>query len=284
MQAFVYTESAAVFSLVTNTLNRMPNPKVVKITPADDISSALRGAAKDSIFILDMDTGSIIPEQIVKQIKNPPQIIDMPLIILTSKKNEMAIKEDMRSFASSVLFKPMNPDELLITLQKASRPVGAAASVDVSFVNPFVAATVSVFETMASTKVIRKDLFLKKDYKSFGDVSGIMGLVGEANGSVVLSLPMRTACKVVARMLGEEVPTKVTENIKDGVGEIVNIISGQAKAALAQTKNHFTLSIPTVVAGAGHEIMHKKGAPCIVVVFDAEGDLFALQVCLASSK
>lgn len=281
MHAFVMTDSTAFFSLVSKVVGKMPNPKVEKILPDDDISAKIEMAAKDSIVVMDWDVGFVLPEKLVRQIKSPRRPVDVPLIIIVSKNKEASINEEVRRLSSSVVLKPVDAEELLIRIQKSTRPVGAAASVDVSFVNPFIAATVSVFETMAMTKVVRKDLFLKKDYKSFGDVSGVMGLVGEATGTVVLSLPGPIACKVVARMLDEPIPKTITEEIKDGVGEIVNIIAGQAKASLAQTKHHFTLSIPTVVAGAGHEIMHKKGAPCIVVVFDSEGEHFALQVCLA---
>ena len=67
----------------------------------------------------------------------------------------------------------------------------------------------------------------------------------------------------------------------DGVGEIINMIAGQAKAMLVKTKYHFTISIPSVISGHGHEISHKKGTPNIVVLFEADGTPFALQVCLA---
>ncbi|MCC8109301.1 MAG: hypothetical protein LIQ30_09730, partial [Planctomycetes bacterium] len=54
-----------------------------------------------------------------------------------------------------------------------------------------------------------------------------------------------------------------------------------AKASLVKTKYHFTISIPKVVTGPGHEIEHQPGTPNIVVVFEGAGHDFSLQVCLA---
>jgi chemotaxis protein CheX len=117
----------------------------------------------------------------------------------------------------------------------------------------------------------------------FGDISGVMGLTGEASGAVVLSFPEDVAVKVVGRMINRELNAGIDHIVRDGVGEFVNVIAGNAKAALANTQYHFNITLPSVVTGAGHVITHRLGTPCVVVVFDVEGGDAALQVCLAPS-
>ncbi len=134
---------------------------------------------------------------------------------------------------------------------------------------------------MCQVEIQRKKIFLKDDYKMMGDISGVMELNGAASGSVVVSMPSRLACLVVGNMLGEPPAEELTQDVRDAVGEIINMISGQAKASLVKTKYHFTISIPSVVTGPGHEIAHQKGTPNIVVLFEGSGFDFALQVCLA---
>ena len=90
--------------------------------------------------------------------------------------------------------------------------------------------------------------------------------------------------KVVAKMVGEEPATSLTPDVKDGIGEIINMIAGQAKSQLANTKYHFTFSIPTTVSGAGHEINHRQGTPNIAVLFEADGEEFIIQVCLSATE
>ena len=136
---------------------------------------------------------------------------------------------------------------------------------------------------MCQVETARKKIFVKDDYKMLGDISGVMRLSGTAAGSVVISMSSDLARLVVGKMLGEKPAEELTREVRDATGEIINMISGQAKASLVKTKYHFTISIPEVVTGPGHEIEHQPGAPNIVVVFEGEGHDFSLQVCLAAT-
>ncbi len=162
---------------------------------------------------------------------------------------------------------------------------GNRVRLDVRLINPFISGTKEVFEVMAGLPVKRKSLSLKQDYKMFGEVSGIMGLAGDAVGSVVISFPRQLAESVVSKFLGIEEGEDVTEeDVRDGIGEILNMISGKAKTLLANTEYHFRLSIPTVIIGQDYEISHPKDTPCIVVVFESMNLKFVLQVSLAPQK
>jgi chemotaxis protein CheX len=151
----------------------------------------------------------------------------------------------------------------------------------VRYVNPFIRATAHTVETLTGLPIARNDLFVKRDYRMFGDISGVMGLTGTANGAVVLSFPEDVAVRLVGKMINRELKHGIDHVVRDGVGEFVNVIAGNAKAALANTPYHFNITLPSVVAGTGHLITHRTGTPCVVVVFDIGGGEAALQVCLA---
>ena len=76
---------------------------------------------------------------------------------------------------------------------------------DVSFINPFVKATVETFDTMLNIKLKTENPLLKQDAKHSYDVSGVIGLSGEAQGVISLSFPKIIALKVVSSLLSEEV-------------------------------------------------------------------------------
>jgi chemotaxis protein CheX len=135
---------------------------------------------------------------------------------------------------------------------------------------------------MCRVEIERKKIFVKGDYKMLGDISGVMRLSGIASGIVVISMSAELACLLVAKMLGEEPARELTAGVQDAVGEIINMISGQAKASLVKTRYHFTISIPQVIVDPGHEMEHQAGVPNIVVFFEGEGHGFALQICLAA--
>lgn len=271
-------------------LNMIRNAfQMMKVNNADIVGAATCGdvtreVGDKTVLLVDWEfsdeTGSEMVE--AAKAKNPKT----PVLLLATKQKAGTTFSGMKAGASGVVNKPLDPEDLVRSVATAVKANSdRKQSVNVEFINPFIDATRNVFATMCGVEIVRKKLFLKDDYKMMGDVSGVMGLSGTASGSVVVSLPKDLACSIVAQMLGEEkVPADLTSDVCDGIGEIINMIAGQAKAMLVKTKYHFTISIPSVVSGQGHEISHKKGTPNIVVLFEADGQTFALQVCLAPTS
>jgi len=127
---------------------------------------------------------------------------------------------------------------------------------------------------------------LKNNDMVFGDISALIGLAGSGSGTVIISFPRAFADKIVSNMLGCEQNTLNKDDIRDGIGEIVNMVAGAAKSSFSETKYKFNISLPTVVEGkpGETEIIHKKGVPCIVVGFETpEGEKFVLEVSLKSN-
>jgi chemotaxis protein CheX len=206
----------------------------------------------------------------------------VPVLLLSPKIKAGSTFAGIKAGAVGVINKPFSPDDVIKsiagTLKKGQK---TRPTVNVEFINPFIDATRNVFSSMCRVEIARKKIFVKDDYKMLGDISGVMQMSGTASGSVVISMSSQLACLVVGNMLGEPPATELTQDVQDATGEIINMISGQAKASLVKTKYHFTISIPKVLTGPGHEIEHQPGTPNIVVVFEGAGHDFSLQVCLA---
>jgi chemotaxis protein CheX len=84
-------------------------------------------------------------------------------------------------------------------------------------------------------------------------------------------------------MGGEEV-SEITDEVKDAVGEIANMIAGGAKSALAQKGFTFRIAIPSIVVGKNHEVAHKGSGPCLVVPFHLDEQTFWLEVSFDPAK
>lgn len=234
-----------------------------------------------SLLVLDFEQDPTAAEVILKDVQEARRFNDAPILLVGSRAEERRMQEAVGRGASGYLLRPFEEEEVRNRVEEATRPVGTKQKLDVRLINPFIHATAEIFRTTAQLEVQRKELFLKKDYRMFGDVSGVMGLSGQASGSVVISMPGRLACMLVGKMLGEEPQATVTDTVRDGIGELINMIAGHAKAALAGSEYHFLLSLPVVITGQGHEIAHRTGSPCIVVVFSTGQDEFAIQVALS---
>jgi chemotaxis protein CheX len=145
---------------------------------------------------------------------------------------------------------------------------------------PLIAATCTAVSEMASTEVVVGAVYQKTIRHTLGDVSAVLGLMSAAGGSLVLSFPERTAAALAGRIL-TGVTEEVDENlIQDCVGEIANVVAGQAKALLAGTPYRFAFSLPKVVVGAGHEVGPKQGLDCLIVAFNSDPGQFFLQLFL----
>ena len=149
---------------------------------------------------------------------------------------------------------------------------------DARLINPFIDATLNVLETMASTKAQVGKPYLKKEQVARGDVSGVIGLTGEASGTISVSFTERSILSIVSKMLGEEIK-EVNDQIKDAVGEVTNIISGQARQKIEELGTSIQAAIPTVVVGKNHVITHVTTYPVIAIPFTTDNGEFTIEVC-----
>ncbi len=246
-----------------------------KVVSLDDIEIVYIGVSQLSVDEC---------RKIITDIKRRCGFRNIPIIAVGNYTSEFVLRESVYAGASASLTLPVSKENLMENIEESTRPVGKRVPLDVKLINPFIEGTKEVFNVMAGIPIKRKSIFLKKDYKMFGEVSGIMGLTGDAMGSVVINFPKQLAIRLISGILGLEKGEISDDDMRDGVGEILNMVAGKAKTLLANTKYHFKLSIPTVVVGHGYEISHPKDTPCIVVIFVALETQFAMQVSLAPQK
>ncbi|MCL1946915.1 MAG: chemotaxis protein CheX [Chitinivibrionia bacterium] len=148
---------------------------------------------------------------------------------------------------------------------------------DVSFVNPFLKATNDTFKTMIGIEPTMEKPIIKNTAGHHYDVSGVIGLSGEAQGTIAISFSKLTALKVVSKMMGTELKI-IGPELTDAIGEIANIIAGYAKQYLTEFK--VSISLPNVVIGNAHELVAPTGVPTIVVPYKCELGEFAIEVAL----
>lgn len=149
---------------------------------------------------------------------------------------------------------------------------------DVELINPFIDATLHVLETMAATKARAGKPYLKKDQVARGDVSSVIGLTGEAIGMMSLTFTEKSILSIVSNMFGEKMK-ELNEEIQDAVGEIGNVISGQARQKLEERGRSLKAAIPTVIMGKNHSITRVTKAPVIAIPFSTDSGEFTIEVC-----
>lgn len=148
---------------------------------------------------------------------------------------------------------------------------------DQSYVIPFIKSVQNVFETMLQLPVQIGAPTLKQQNEPSYDVSGIIGMSGDVEGSVVLSFPTATAERVVSLFTGTEL-SHTHEDFADAIGELVNMVSGGAKAQF-QGK-HVSISCPSVVIGTAHQVYGRKDVIAICIPCSSDCGEFNVEVSI----
>ena len=143
-------------------------------------------------------------------------------------------------------------------------------------INPFIESVAETFESMLECSFEAGDPVLNEDAEGTPDIIGVIGLSGTAQGIVALKLPVKTALAVIGKMIGVEI-RGIDSSIIDGVGELVNIIAGNAKAKF---EGHaISLSLPTVVRGSIYKLTNLSNTVWLTVPFESPLGEFSLSVC-----
>lgn len=150
---------------------------------------------------------------------------------------------------------------------------------DANLINPFINATTNVLGTMAFITCKAGKPYLKKDDIAKGDVTGVIGLTGDTNGTIAVTFDQGSILKIVSNMFGEEME-EINHEIADAVGELVNMISGQARRELEEIGRVFDAAIPSVISGKDHCVIHYTDGPKIAIPFTTETGSFTIEVCL----
>ena len=148
-------------------------------------------------------------------------------------------------------------------------------AVRVEFINPFIIAVSKTLETMVGCKVVREPPQIKKGKSALYPVSGIIGLSGTIVGSVVLTMSEALALKSASAMLMEEY-TEFNHDVFDAVGELTNIIAGNAKAQLEEYK--LNLSLPNVIYGKEAELRFPERCQPISIPFQTDFGPMAIEI------
>jgi len=137
---------------------------------------------------------------------------------------------------------------------------------DVKFINPFVVAAQMVFKTMLNVDLGLGKPGLKEAKTTSGDVTGIMSMVGDRKGTIALSFKEKGALFVFNSLMGDEA-SSISPEVVDAIGELTNIVSGQARKEFEKNGINLRASIPMVVVGKGVETNFITNHPIVSLPF-----------------
>jgi chemotaxis protein CheX len=153
-------------------------------------------------------------------------------------------------------------------------------SAGVDLFQAVVQATTEVFDTMVLMDISAGRPLTERTEKFIQSISGIVGLSGQRRGMLAVHCPVPVALGIARALLGEECED-VNEDVKDAIGEIVNMVAGGVKTLLQEAGEILELAVPSIIAGQSYAVNLLSQADWLMVPFETQLGQFLVEFKLA---
>jgi len=241
---------------------------------------------KFDMVIIDTDVPRLMDGGFVYGIQSYKNTQDAEVIVISQRD----LSELPESLQNSRFFKkPVTPDELISAMiailnvqhhgqEKDACTTAAAAkyAVDVRVINAVIKATTNVLQQFGVSITMEKAAPKSPHDPLMGEVSSVIDIKSASfQGHLSISFDKGSFLEVVSTMLMEE-QTELTQDNQDAVGEINNIIFGNAKSDI--TNYGVQMTVPRVLLGSGQTIPCAQGSAGMMIPFSTSKGKFYLTV------
>ena len=151
-----------------------------------------------------------------------------------------------------------------------------------SFVNPFLAPAVTVWGKELRRPLTFAGVQASSKQHTTQDVTAVIGVTGRVRGTVLYEFSHETAKAIAAAMIGEPVP-ELDALSMSALGELANMITGNAATLLEQAGYPCDISPPLIIAPKGAALTLTSTAQ-LQVVFTSDLGTVTIRVGLAEAS
>lgn len=249
------------------------------VSAKDGAQASLKAVnQKFDAIILDTSVPRMVESGFATNFRSVKNTRDGHLYVVSSQSLE-ELPESLKT--GRVFSKPFDPSELIEALMQdfcgEEVPECSRYSVDVRVINAVISATLKVLGQFQVGNIAMGKPEMKSTQEPMaGVISSVLDIVSpNFKGQLSISFDKPSFLELVTNMLMEEQTDITTEN-QDAVGEINNIIYGNAKSDLAQFG--VAMTIPKVIHGAGQLMVAPEGSAAMRVPFTTEKGKFYIEV------
>ncbi len=149
--------------------------------------------------------------------------------------------------------------------------------IDTKAADAITQATISFFKTMLAMDVTHGEATETIGPASQPSISATIGISGDLSGSMSLHVHPDVAGNIMESWIGERLAPETAE-CHDGIGEIVNIVLGDAKTTMSSGNINFTFSIPHVIFGSEYQINYPADVSIQNIGFDSPLGTFEVEI------
>ena len=174
---------------------------------------------------------------------------DIKVIIVSSMMDDEIVRKSKENRASAYIQKPVDPDELVIAIKRVMESDQLYEYLKNEYRAVFKESLLDCINKMTKTLLTYEDEYLQaQDIESKG-ITIIVGIIGEFPGRMLIDLSRKTANNLVTTILHKE--PKNNNEVLLALGELANIISGNASSVLNQRNKALGLRVapPSILHG-----------------------------------
>lgn len=152
----------------------------------------------------------------------------------------------------------------------------------VEHVNAFYVAIQEVFKLMLDLGVEKGELRIVEDMVSSKDANVLLGITGDLKGSILFGFSNNMALKMVNIMSGVDMD-KIDTFVSSALGEIVNIIGGNAVTSLSNYNYMCNIAPPQIIVGK-YKSISMASERSLLIPLNTEIGKFDVNIFLAETK
>lgn len=126
------------------------------------------------------------------------------------------------------------------------------------FINPFLEASTIVFKEILHAEMIRGKIGIKESPTPSYELAILIGIVGSFSGEVVFSMNLDTAYKISRKLVPDIADADMPNEYRDILGEIANMITGNAMNIFTTTGQSVDITTPNIVEVANSTLKYEK--------------------------
>src|SRR4030042_567076 len=146
-------------------------------------------------------------------------------------------------------------------------------NINAQLLKPFLEAASAVFKKILNVDLRRGKLVIKKSPIPSLDVAILIGITGGVTGEVVYSMGYNMVYKIAHALVPGLNEEQVKGEYKDIIGEMANMITGNAMNLFANSGKRINMTTPTVVEGKEFTITLIKQTTLGINLYSPMGQL-----------
>lgn len=150
------------------------------------------------------------------------------------------------------------------------------------FVNPFLTAAQHVFKVELGMELKLVGAQVTEDTITSEDITAFIGVTGHLEGNVFYGFKRKVARAILTIMLGKP-PAGMDQMALSALGELANMITGNAAVGLARAGFSTDLTPPTLIQPKGSKFT-TLGCPQILVNLESECGPFPVRISLRENE